>query len=152
MEVISLMCERARRWSSLRVDGELSELESTLLEAHLGSCPACVAFARGTETVAVALATARLEQPAPLALIVPRRRHARRVLRSAALATFVVAAAIVGGIVGLGGHGGSASAVKPVAMVSALDTPNELRQLRRPGLIEQARSDPRNRRLPTESY
>ena len=29
------MCERAREWGSLRLDGELSELERVLLDAHL---------------------------------------------------------------------------------------------------------------------
>jgi predicted anti-sigma-YlaC factor YlaD len=152
MDVISLMCERARRWSSLRVDGELSELESALLDAHLGGCHSCRAFAQGTESVAAALSVARLEEPAPFALKVPRRRRARRVFRSAAVATLVLVAAIVAGIAGLGAHGGSARAVKPVAMVSTLDTPNELRQLRRAGLIQQGRVAPRNRRLPVESF
>jgi hypothetical protein len=32
MELVPLLCERARRWSSLRVDGELSELECRLLD------------------------------------------------------------------------------------------------------------------------
>jgi predicted anti-sigma-YlaC factor YlaD len=148
------MCERARRWSSLRVDGELSELESALLDAHLGGCDSCRDFARGTESVAAVLAVARLEEPAPFALNVPRRRRARRVVRSAAVATLVLVVAIVAGLAGLGAgaHGSSARAVKPVAMVSALDTPNELRQLRRAGLIEQGRAAPRNRRVPLESF
>jgi predicted anti-sigma-YlaC factor YlaD len=152
MDVISLMCERARRWSSLRVDDELSELESALLDAHLGGCHSCRAFAQGTETVAAALAVARLEEPAPFALKVPRRRRARRILQSAAIATLVLVVAIAAGIAGVGSHGGSARAVKPVAMISALDTPNELRRLRRAGLIEQGRSAPRNRHVPVESF
>ena len=152
MDVISLMCERARRWSSLRVDDELSELESALLDAHLGGCDSCRAFAQGTETVAAALAVARLEEPAPFALSVPRHRRARRISQSAAVATFVMIAAIVAGVAGFSAHGSSARAVKPVAMVSALDTPNELRQLRRAGLILQGRSAPRNRHGPLESY
>lgn len=37
-------CARARRWVSLRIDGELSELESALLDAHLAVCVDCRAF------------------------------------------------------------------------------------------------------------
>lgn len=151
MDVISLMCERARRWSSLRVDGELSQLESALLDAHLGGCHSCRAFAQGTESVAAVLATARLEEPAPFALNVPRRRRARRVFQSVAVATVVLVALLVAGLAGLGARGGSARAVKPVAMVSALDTPNELRRLRRAGLIQQGRVPPRNGHLAVES-
>jgi ABC-type glutathione transport system ATPase component len=38
-------CERARQWASLRIDGELSELEDALLEKHLEGCASCSAFA-----------------------------------------------------------------------------------------------------------
>ena len=48
-------CDRAREWSSLRLDGELSELESALLEAHLKHCTACAAFAVAAEAVALQL-------------------------------------------------------------------------------------------------
>ena len=37
-------CERARQWSSLRLDGELSELEEALLDRHLASCSDCLGF------------------------------------------------------------------------------------------------------------
>jgi len=94
MELISPLCERACRWASLRVDGELSELESALLDDHLGRCRSCRVFARGIEDVAAALAAARLERPAPLALVIPRRRRPLPVLRSAAAATLVAAAGI----------------------------------------------------------
>jgi hypothetical protein len=41
---LSIRCERARHWASLRLDGELSTLEGELLERHLGSCEACRKF------------------------------------------------------------------------------------------------------------
>jgi predicted anti-sigma-YlaC factor YlaD len=68
----SHVCGRARAWASLRADDELSELESALLDAHLGRCAACRSFARGAEEVANALRAARLERPAPIR--VTRRR------------------------------------------------------------------------------
>ena len=152
MELIPLLCERACRWASLRVDGELSELESALLDDHLGRCRSCRAFARGVEDVAAALAAARLERPAPLALVLPRRQQPRPVLRSAAAATLDPASAVAAVVGGVAGHGQSASAAKPVAMLQAVDSPNELRALRRSSLIDAGRVIPRNRQTPGESY
>lgn len=148
---MELLCERARSWSSLRADRELSELESALLDSHLGRCRSCRAFARGIEDVSAALAAARLERPAPLALILPRRRAHRAWLQSAAAAALLVVvaglAALLGGVTR---HGGPAE-VKPVAMLQA-ESPNELRELRRATLIFQPRPVPRNRQDPGESY
>jgi predicted anti-sigma-YlaC factor YlaD len=154
MNVLSPMCERARSWASLRVDGELSELESALLEAHLGRCSPCRAFARGAEDVAVALATARLERPAPLALLLPpnRRRQVARAVRSAAAATLVAAIGAGVAVLGIAGHAPTVHA-KPVAMVagSASDSLDRFRELRRASLIRQNRAIPRNRLVPGES-
>lgn len=152
MELIPLLCERACRWVSLRVDGELSELESALLDDHLGRCRSCRVFARGVEDVAAALAAARLERPAPLALVLPRKRRPLPVLRSAAAATLIVVSAIAALVTGVAAQGQSARAVKPVAMLQGADSPNELRELRRASLIDQGRVIPRNRQTPGESY
>lgn len=149
MTALSQKCERARSWASLRVDGELSELESALLDAHLGRCRSCRAFARGAEHVAAALASARLERPVQLALIVPRRGRIAAVVRTGVAAASVAAAAVAAAFIGLGSPDGTARAVRPVAMVTSSDSPNELRVLRRPLLIEANRSVPRNRQDPS---
>lgn len=44
-------CARARRWVSLRIDGELSELESALLDAHLAVCVDCRTFSDETQAL-----------------------------------------------------------------------------------------------------
>ena len=150
---MELLCERARSWASLRVDRELSELESALLDDHLGRCRSCRAFARGIEVVASALAGARLERSAPLALVLPGRRVARAWLQSAAASTLIVAAGVAALVGGVGGHGAPAPApAKPVVMVQSGDSPNELRALRRVTLIDQTHPVPRNRQDPGESY
>ena len=56
-------CERARQWASLRVDGELSELEDALLEKHLEGCASCGAFAAGLTRTAEAVRAVPLERP-----------------------------------------------------------------------------------------
>jgi predicted anti-sigma-YlaC factor YlaD len=45
-------CVRARYRISLRIDGELPQLEGALLDAHLRRCPACTEFAAGAELIA----------------------------------------------------------------------------------------------------
>lgn len=59
----SLPCERARQWASLRVDGELSELEDALLEKHLEGCASCSAFAVRLAGTTEAVRAAPLERP-----------------------------------------------------------------------------------------
>jgi predicted anti-sigma-YlaC factor YlaD len=143
------LCERARAWASLQTDGELSELESALLEAHLGRCEACRTFALEAAEVAAALRTAPLEQPTPFVLV-PRnaRRASLRALQVAAAVVVVVSAGIVAAV---SGSSGSTTAAKPVAMVAGADSPDRLRELRRPGLVAKpAAFVPRNRQLPGE--
>jgi predicted anti-sigma-YlaC factor YlaD len=94
-------CDRAREWASLRMDDELSELESALLEAHLKRCPACASFAVEVEAVALELRAAsleRLEQPISL----PSRRTASplRAVQLGAAAALVAAAAGLGTLFG----------------------------------------------------
>jgi anti-sigma factor RsiW len=142
------LCERARSWASLRVDGELSELESALLDAHLVRCASCNTFAQATEEIAGTLRSARLQRPPSLALTLRRsRRTGLRALQIAAAVAVVVSAGVVAAVTG---PSGSTAAAKPVSMVAGLDSPDGLRELRRPALIQQGRSIPRNRQLPGE--
>jgi predicted anti-sigma-YlaC factor YlaD len=99
-------CSRAREWASLRLDGELSELESALLEAHLKRCQACASFVVEVEAIALQLRAAtldRLEQPVQL----PTRRLASplRAVQLGAAAALVAAAAGLGTLYGsIGPH------------------------------------------------
>ena len=149
MQSKSHLCERARSWASLRADGELSELESALLDAHLGRCSTCRTFARSTEEIAAALRSASLQLPAPFRVEAQPVRHSGlRALQVAAAVAVVVAAGVIAAVTG---PSRSAAVVKPVAMVAGVDSPDALRELRRPALIEQGRSIPRNRQLPGEA-
>ncbi len=89
-------CERARRWVSVRLDEDLSELEGRLLVAHLHECSDCCDFERGTRSVAEALRAeplVALEHPVALP---QRRRRVAGVLGVASAAAAVVAAAAFG--------------------------------------------------------
>jgi hypothetical protein len=150
MKSMPQLCERARAWASLRADDELSELESALLEGHLDRCADCRSFADGADRLAAALRGADLVRPRPIA-VRPLTRSDRRVGMLRMLQVTVAAVIVVGvGFVAAASsvpHGG-ARAAKPVAMVAGLDSPDRLRELRRPGLIERPRSLPRNRLVP----
>lgn len=133
----------------MRTDGELSELESALLDAHLGRCLSCATFAQGTEDVAGALRSARLERPAAFVLVPQRRGHVGvRALQLAAAVAVVAGAGIVAAF--SGPSSANATGAKPVSMVAAVETPDRLRELRRPALIDQGRAIPRNRQVPDE--
>lgn len=70
----SVVCDRVRSQVSLRLDGELSELESRMVDAHLVRCAECRAFKAGAVAVTEQLRAAPLE---PLAAPVVVRRPAR---------------------------------------------------------------------------
>jgi anti-sigma factor RsiW len=130
------LCGRARFWVSLRVDGELSELEGALLDAHLARCPACAEFADGATEATARLRDAQLERPAPIIVIVPRSpRHAAPGLIAAAV---VIASALIAGFVHGSSNPARTSALKPtVSVVSSSETPDELRRLRRTSLLDE---------------
>lgn len=151
MAADSQLCERARGWASLRADEELSELESALLDAHLGRCVPCRRFAVGAEEVAAALRAAAFERPAPLALVLPRRRPALHALQALLVTAVVVTALAAAALVGVDRHARQMHAAKAVAVVASGDSPDSLRELRRPLLVLPARPIPRNRRMPPES-
>jgi predicted anti-sigma-YlaC factor YlaD len=126
------LCERARFWASLRLDGELSELEGALLDAHLARCEGCRAVAEGFGASTAALRTAPLQRLAPVA--VDLARSPRRLLAGIAVAVVLVAGVIAGGLVrGETSHGPSAP--HAVAVVASFETPDQIRRLRRSTLL-----------------
>jgi putative zinc finger protein len=92
-------CERARQWSSLRLDGELSELEGALLEKHLETCGSCVSFDQRLTATALSLRTAPPEPPR-VRFRIPTRTEVRfPVARRLAVAA-IAAALALGSLVG----------------------------------------------------
>ena len=85
MRTTARRCDRAREYASLRLDGELSDFESALLDSHIERCPSCRAFAEDLVGVTERLRTAPLERPL-IVLTLPQRRFAavRRMQVSAA--------------------------------------------------------------------
>jgi predicted anti-sigma-YlaC factor YlaD len=127
------LCERARFWASLRLDGELSELEGALLDAHLARCAGCQSVAEGFGASTIVLRSAPLEHATPVALDLPR--SPRRLLATIAVAATLVLGLIAGGVVR--GQVSHQAAPRVVAVVANFETPDQLRQLRRTALLNQ---------------
>ena len=124
-------CDRAREWSSLRLDGELSELEEALLDKHLEGCAVCAAFDAGLRTTTEVVRTTTAARPsAPFEMPAPTREGVplARVLAVAG----VLVAATLGSIVGSTLDRPAANSQKPTAQVSFLTRDvSQLRQIPR---------------------
>ena len=96
-------CEYARQAVSLRLDGELSEFELALLDAHLGKCADCSAFEADIAPITSAVRTTSLE-PVELPFALPSRRGGVARMR---VLSAVAAAAVV--VVGLGTLAGTSA-------------------------------------------
>jgi predicted anti-sigma-YlaC factor YlaD len=131
MRTTGKRCDRAREYASLRLDGELSAFECSLLDSHLDRCPSCRAFADDLVSVTDRLRTAPLERP-NIAVTLPRRRYVPlRGLQAGAAAAAVVSVVGIGTLFGLL----QSSATTPgrgVAKVGSMATEGrEFRDLRR---------------------
>jgi anti-sigma factor RsiW len=93
-------CARASEWVSLRLDGQLSEFEELLLEAHIERCPDCKAYAANVTGLTAALRATPLEQTS-VTFEAPRRRRARTVGLRAVSAAAAVAVVGLSSIVSL---------------------------------------------------
>ncbi|MHC4698173.1 MAG: zf-HC2 domain-containing protein [Planctomycetota bacterium] len=58
-----MRCGKARRWISVRLDGELDAARTEALEAHLGSCHRCRAFATDLGQLGETLNTVSAKEP-----------------------------------------------------------------------------------------
>jgi hypothetical protein len=131
------VCDRARQWASLRLDGELSQLEEALLDAHLTSCGSCADFVSDTYAATSLLRAAPLEVPAQQVGLPARRRVALGGVRLGAAAAVAVAVVGAGALFGsLGSSNRRAPAVQPpgISIAEEQRLLHEPRVLMRPGV------------------
>ena len=134
----SLPCERAREWASLRLDGELSQLESAMLESHLARCAACYEAVVQTEAFTAALRASPLEAlRRPLAI---PRAAAMRAARVTAAAAVMLVAAGLGSVFATSMPSSTSEHAAPAPRLSPVDSDDRLlRDMRRDQLrIERA--------------
>jgi Putative zinc-finger len=91
------ICDRAREWTSLRLDGELSPLEDELLQRHLEVCDECRAFEYDVRWATDVLRLTPQERPSQrlrVSVASKPRVTARRVTAIAATAALALGALI----------------------------------------------------------
>lgn len=137
------ICARSRFWVSLRVDGELSELEGALLDAHLARCADCASFATGTELATGSLRAAPREGHPQFQLQRPAHHPRRRFLLGIVAAAIVVGGAVLGGELNGASSPATRQASHAVVGVASVETADQLRRLRRDALVA-------TRRLPRD--
>src|SRR4051794_6935881 len=108
----SAVCDRARAWVSLDLDGGLSTFEKRLLDRHLDACDGCHRFAEESAPFTLTLREAALE-PAHVVLDLPRRRGS--LVSSALAGVGSVAAVAAAAVLAFSSHSASQS---PRAVVS----------------------------------
>jgi hypothetical protein len=112
MGIRPFACDRAREWLSLQLDGELSELERMLLQAHLDRCGSCDSFAADLDALTLELRTMSLE-PLTHPVVVPRSRNV--LVRTLEVgATFAAAGAVAIGLAVAGSGSNALQRVGPV--------------------------------------
>lgn len=123
----SVVCDRVRSQVSLRLDGELSQLESRMVDAHLARCAECREFAVGTTDVTEALRSAPLERLArPVAIRQLRRASVSRTQVSMVAA---VAVAMLGALTQLGDRQPDASLLRPTRFETSTQLNREVQQI-----------------------
>jgi anti-sigma factor RsiW len=86
----TIVCDRVRAQISLRLDGELSQLELRMLEAHLGRCAECREYDADVTRITADLRAAPLEwMESPVVIRRPTRLSALRLQASVAAAMVV---------------------------------------------------------------
>src|SRR5215210_1098547 len=130
MRTTARRCDRAREYASLRLDGELSDFESALLDSHIERCPSCRAFAEDLVGVTERLRTAPLEQTT-IAITLPRRRYAAlRGVQVSAAAAVLVSVVGIGTLFGLL-HSSATTPARVAKLGSMASEKREFRDLRR---------------------
>jgi predicted anti-sigma-YlaC factor YlaD len=91
-------CERATQWTSLDLDGELSELERAALHRHLERCGGCRAASAALGSFTSLLREAPLAEPSRPVVVAVTGRVRLRATRRAALAVLAAATAAAVGV------------------------------------------------------
>jgi predicted anti-sigma-YlaC factor YlaD len=130
-------CERARRWASAELDGELSSFERALLDDHLGRCGECRTFTDSVGGLTVALRTA---PPEPFeGVVITRARRRFHVPLSGVAVAMAVAAIGLGSLLASVQLKGSNVVSSRIRETPAIGGPDAL-NMRALVVLEQQRS------------
>jgi anti-sigma factor RsiW len=113
-------CQRVRSQVSLRLDGELSQLEDRMLRVHLERCPRCSAYAADLETFTAELRSAPLETLRRPVVVERSRRLSAAWLQSGVAAALAIVA------IGVAAQVASRDSEPPLPAVTRYPTQAEL--------------------------
>jgi hypothetical protein len=118
-------CERARRWASAELDGELSSFERALLHDHVGRCADCRTFTDSVGGLTAALRAAPLEPFQGVVISRPRRRiHVPVASVAVAMAVAVIALGSLLASVQLKGSSAVSSRIRETPAIGGPDAVN----------------------------
>lgn len=126
------VCVRAREWACQQLDGELSDFEGVLLEAHVARCVGCREFSRGIAAITDHVRETSPETPAVLFTLPPRRRLLRNDALIAAVAVVAVSTTGFATVFTLGdlSHGLPATTPEAISSQPPADSEQDLAALR----------------------
>jgi predicted anti-sigma-YlaC factor YlaD len=104
-------CAQAREAASIRLDGELPELDAARLEVHLRTCRECSTYAGEIEILTAELRAATLERPGNTVVLPHRRRVPMRLTAAAAAVVALLAVSSLALGRAFGGQGSPAQTV-----------------------------------------
>jgi anti-sigma factor RsiW len=110
---LTVLCVRSREWTSLALDGELSEFELHVMREHLRRCLSCAAFAADLDAITEAIRSAEAAPVASPVTLPQRRRVSAGMARVAAVAAVLVGAVGIAGSLTLPQDGPALPAVNP---------------------------------------
>jgi predicted anti-sigma-YlaC factor YlaD len=136
----SIVCDRVRAQVSLQLDGELSQLESRMVDAHLARCAECREFEADVSEVTQALRAAPLE-PLAQPVTVQRLRRAS-ISRAQVSVAAAVAVAMLGALTQIGDRQSDPSFTRPVRFQTEAQLTREVEQIIADGRAFSHRSGP----------
>ncbi len=132
-------CDRARQLASRDLDGDLSQLDSRALQAHLRECGDCAEFTSAMGGLTAKLRGGELLQPSearPAVVAAPRRgRASRRLLSAAGVAAAAVAAASAGAFVASDAHQGAPPRAHATTIAELAPLDHQFRVIREDKLV-----------------
>jgi predicted anti-sigma-YlaC factor YlaD len=132
-----LICDRARGQIALTLDGELSQLERVMLDAHLERCPACRAYETQLTGITRTLRETPFERMERPVVVHRRRRPAIGVRIQIGAAAAIVVAVVAATQFTVGGESFEPSFVPEGR--TQVKLPSERQLLREQAMLERAR-------------
>ena len=135
-----VLCDRAREWVSLRLDGELSPLEDELLDRHLELCAECSAFENDVRWATDVLRLTPQERPVQRLRVrtAPKAQVSTRRVTAIAAAAALALGALLGAVLDGGSSGVQSDVPSEISFLTNQQDADQLRDLPRTRILSPA--------------